>query len=182
MTVADNVAFGLERKGVPKAQLKGRVAEMLELVGRPGSRNEAEAALRRTAAACRPRARARQSPARAAPRRAARRARPQAPEEHADGAEADPERPRHHLRTRHARPGGGDDDGRHDRCHEQRQDRQLGPPAELYERPATRIRCRLSRRLESAAGTSTAREPSVSTTARSSAPASTAVPARSAAE
>jgi spermidine/putrescine transport system ATP-binding protein len=36
MTVADNVAFGLERKGVPKAELKGRVAEMLELVGLSG--------------------------------------------------------------------------------------------------------------------------------------------------
>ena len=33
MTIEDNVAFGLERKGVPKNQLKGRVAEMLELVG-----------------------------------------------------------------------------------------------------------------------------------------------------
>jgi spermidine/putrescine transport system ATP-binding protein len=36
MTVSDNVAFGLERKGVPKDQLKGRVAEMLELVGLSG--------------------------------------------------------------------------------------------------------------------------------------------------
>ena len=36
MTVADNVAFGLERKGVPKEELKGRVAEMLELVGLSG--------------------------------------------------------------------------------------------------------------------------------------------------
>jgi spermidine/putrescine transport system ATP-binding protein len=36
MTIEDNVAFGLERKGVPKGQLKGRVAEMLELVGLGG--------------------------------------------------------------------------------------------------------------------------------------------------
>jgi D-methionine transport system ATP-binding protein len=36
MSVEDNVAFGLERKGVPKAELKGRVAEMLELVGLSG--------------------------------------------------------------------------------------------------------------------------------------------------
>jgi spermidine/putrescine transport system ATP-binding protein len=36
MTIEDNVAFGLERKGVPKNQLKGRVAEMLELVGLGG--------------------------------------------------------------------------------------------------------------------------------------------------
>ncbi|HSC91577.1 MAG TPA: ABC transporter ATP-binding protein, partial [Gaiellaceae bacterium] len=32
----DNVAFGLERKGVPKTERKGRVAEMLELVGLSG--------------------------------------------------------------------------------------------------------------------------------------------------
>ena len=36
MSIEDNVAFGLERKGVPKDQLKGRVAEMLELVGLSG--------------------------------------------------------------------------------------------------------------------------------------------------
>ena len=36
MTIEDNVAFGLERKGVPKEQLRGRVAEMLELVGLSG--------------------------------------------------------------------------------------------------------------------------------------------------
>ena len=36
MTVTQNVAFGLERKAVPKNQLKGRVAEMLELVGLSG--------------------------------------------------------------------------------------------------------------------------------------------------
>jgi spermidine/putrescine transport system ATP-binding protein len=36
MSIEDNVAFGLERKGVPKDQLKGRVYEMLELVGLGG--------------------------------------------------------------------------------------------------------------------------------------------------
>jgi spermidine/putrescine transport system ATP-binding protein len=36
MSIEDNVAFGLERKGVPKAERKGRVAEMLELVGLGG--------------------------------------------------------------------------------------------------------------------------------------------------
>jgi spermidine/putrescine transport system ATP-binding protein len=36
MSIEDNVSFGLERKGVPKAELKGRVAEMLELVGLSG--------------------------------------------------------------------------------------------------------------------------------------------------
>ena len=36
MSIEDNVAFGLERKGVAKDQLRGRVAEMLELVGLAG--------------------------------------------------------------------------------------------------------------------------------------------------
>jgi spermidine/putrescine transport system ATP-binding protein len=36
MSIEDNVAFGLERKGVAKDQLRGRVAEMLELVGLGG--------------------------------------------------------------------------------------------------------------------------------------------------
>jgi spermidine/putrescine transport system ATP-binding protein len=36
MSIEDNVAFGLERKGIAKAQLRGRVAEMLELVGLSG--------------------------------------------------------------------------------------------------------------------------------------------------
>jgi len=36
MSIEDNVAFGLERKGVPKDELKGRVVEMLELVGLSG--------------------------------------------------------------------------------------------------------------------------------------------------
>jgi spermidine/putrescine transport system ATP-binding protein len=36
MSIEDNVAFGLERKGVAKGQIKGRVNEMLELVGLGG--------------------------------------------------------------------------------------------------------------------------------------------------
>ena len=36
MSIEDNVGFGLERKGVPKEEVKGRVAEMLELVGLSG--------------------------------------------------------------------------------------------------------------------------------------------------
>ena len=36
MTVSDNVAFGLERRRVPKDQIRGRVDEMLELVGLGG--------------------------------------------------------------------------------------------------------------------------------------------------
>ncbi len=36
MSIAQNVAFGLERRGVDRAQIRGRVAEMLELVGLAG--------------------------------------------------------------------------------------------------------------------------------------------------
>ena len=36
MSIEDNVAFGLERKGVAKAERSGRVAEILELVGLGG--------------------------------------------------------------------------------------------------------------------------------------------------
>ena len=33
MSIEDNVAFGLERRKIPKEQIEGRVQEMLELVG-----------------------------------------------------------------------------------------------------------------------------------------------------
>ena len=62
---------------------------------------------------------------------------PQAAPRHADRDQADPDRGRPHLRARHARPGGGDDDGRHDRGHERRRHRADGLPTELYENPRT---------------------------------------------
>ena len=37
LTVADNVAYGLTNRKVPKAQARARVAELLQLVGLPGS-------------------------------------------------------------------------------------------------------------------------------------------------
>ena len=36
MSIEDNIGFGLERKGVAKGELKGRVAEMIQLVGLAG--------------------------------------------------------------------------------------------------------------------------------------------------
>jgi spermidine/putrescine transport system ATP-binding protein len=39
MTIAGNVAFGLERRGLKKAEVKGRVQEMLDLVGLSGYGN-----------------------------------------------------------------------------------------------------------------------------------------------
>ena len=48
------------------------------------------------------------------------------------------QRGRDHVRPRHARPGRGDDDGGHDRGHEQRDGSSSSArPRELYERPAT---------------------------------------------
>ena len=97
------------------------ILELVDLAGR--EERQAASALGRPAAARRARARDRQQPARAPARRAARRARPQAAQADAARAEADPERDRDHVRPRHARPGGGDDDGGHDRRHERRPDR-----------------------------------------------------------
>ncbi len=65
-------------------------------------------------------------PSGAAARRAARRARPQAAAADAAGAQADPDRGRHHLRPRDPRPGGGHDHGRHRRGHERGADRADG--------------------------------------------------------
>ena len=73
----------------------------------------------------------------AAPRRAARCAGSQAAPADAARAQADSNRGGAHLRARHARPGRGHDDGRHDRGHERRPDRADRNPGELYDSPAT---------------------------------------------
>ena len=110
MTVEQNVAFGLRQDRVPSAEIKTRVAEVLDLVqlGRFAKRKPHQlsggqrqrVALARSlvkppqdAAAGRAAGRARQEAARADPVRAG---------EH-------PGEGRHHLRGRDPRPGGGDD-------------------------------------------------------------------------
>ena len=76
MTVADNVAFGLEVRGMPREEIAQRVEEMLALVRLAGlERAQAEAALRRPAAARGAGARAGDAAEGAAARRAAGRAR-----------------------------------------------------------------------------------------------------------
>ena len=153
LSIFENVAFGLRRRGVGGEELRRRVDEALDLVALHGVRHaQAETALRWPAAACRSGTRARQPPARAAPRRAARRARPQAPQADAARAEAHPARGRHHVRPRHARPGGGDDDGRHDRGHEPRPDRAARAAGGAVRDAADGVRRGLPRRLESPAG------------------------------
>jgi len=45
MTVGENVAFGLERRGIPRAERKTRVAEVLELVDLAGRESRKPAQL-----------------------------------------------------------------------------------------------------------------------------------------
>src|SRR5215207_4375282 len=128
MTVAGNVAYGM------------RVSGSRRRSAAPGSpRPSPWSAWRGWAIAGRPSCRAAsvsrrpgpgagQPPARAAARRAARRAGPQAAPAAAGGAQAHPDRRRHHLRLRHPRPGRGADHERPHRGHGRRP-RAAGRPA-----------------------------------------------------
>ena len=119
-------------------------------------------ALGRPAPARRARARDRQPPARAAARRAARRARPQAAPGDAGRAQAHPAGGRHHLRLRHARPGGGADDERPPGGVQRRPDRAGRRARRGLRAPGDRVHRRLRRRLERAR----ARRPAVHDPAR----------------
>ena len=132
LTVAENVAFGLEMRKVPRAEIAPRVAEALRLVRLDGLRRAPAApALRRPAAARRAGARARHPARRAAARRAAVEPRRQAAR---DGAGRDPRaaaQARHHHGDGDARPGGSADHGRPPG----RDVRGLGAPGRLAARP-----------------------------------------------
>ena len=121
LTVAQNVAFGLEMRKVEPAEMSGRVADALRLVRLGASRRApAAAAVRRPAAAGGAGPRARVPARRAAARRAALQSRCQAAP---GGARRDPraaEEARAHDRHGHPRPGGGPDDGRPAGGHERR--------------------------------------------------------------
>ena len=150
LSVGDNVAFGLRRKKVAKDEIAPRVEAELERVGLAArDQPPAQPALRRSAAARRAGARARQPPQGAAARRAARRPRPEAPQGPAARAQEHPARRRHHVRLRDARPGGGADDVRPDRGHEPTaSSSRCDTPEDVYERPTHDLRRRLHRRLE----------------------------------
>ena len=151
LSIFENVAFGLRRKGVERTQVKRpRSTRCWSSSASTGSGPQAAAALRRPAAARRAGARARQPPAGAPARRAARRARPEAAQAAPARAEGDPARHRAHVRPRHARPGGGDDDGGHDRGHAPGPDRAARPADRALRAPCDRLRRRLPRRLEPA--------------------------------
>ena len=120
---------------------------------RATSRNaQAGAALRRPAAARRPRPRARELPERAAARRAARRARPQAPPGDAARAQAHPARGRHHVHLRDPRSGRGAHDERPDRGHERGPGRADRLARGDLPRARDRVRRRLHRHGEPAPG------------------------------
>ncbi len=91
LDVFDNVAFGLRRARVKKAEIRERVTRVLEAVHLGGVRQaQAVAALGRPAAAGRARARTRPRAVGAPARRAAGRARREAPQGAAARAEVDP--------------------------------------------------------------------------------------------
>ena len=89
LTVAKNVAYGLERERRPRREIRQRVAEVLDVVGL-GGRGDAQAgaAVGRSAPARRPGPGDRQTAQAAAARRAAGSPRPQDPRADADRAEA----------------------------------------------------------------------------------------------
>ena len=151
MTIGDNVEYGPRIAKVPREERRRRAGRgararaperLREALARP--------ALRRPAPARRARARDRQPPEGAAARRAARRARPQAAPGDAGRAQAHPGRRRHHLRLRHARPGGGADDERPPRRLQRGPDRAGRPARRGLRAPRQHVRGRLRRRLEPA--------------------------------
>ena len=141
MTVAQNIGFGLEMLGQPKAETDARVAEMLKLVRMEALANRRTSQIsggqqQRVALA---RALAPQ-PEGAAARRAALGARLQAPQGDADRAEAAAARDRHHLHLRHPRPGGGADHVRPDRGDVSRaRSCRSARPRDIYDNPADRF-------------------------------------------
>ena len=123
MSLEQNVAYGLRVKGVGRAERTRRAREALERVQLARLRRPPPgAAVRRPAPAGGAGPGAGEPAPGAAAGRAARRPGPQAAPADAGRAQGDPARRRHHLRLRHARPGGGVDDERPDRglqrrCH-----------------------------------------------------------------
>ena len=144
LTILDNVAFGPKRRG--KSDAAKLADDALDAgADRPPRRPQADPALRWPAAARGPGPGAGQPARGAAARRAARRARPQAASPDAGRAQADPDRGGADLHPRHARPGGGHDDGRHRRRDEPGADRADGRPGSLYDLPRDRVRRQLPR-------------------------------------
>ena len=151
MTVCENVAFGLRRRGDKDVERAGRTRRSSSSSSGTLARPQARAALRRAAAARGAGPRARQPARRAAARRAARRPRPQAAPPDADRAQAHPDGGRPDVHPRHPRPGGGHDDGRHHRGDERRPDRAAGRARRRSTSAAHDVRRQLPRPVQPAA-------------------------------
>ena len=113
MTVAENIAFGLETRSVKGSAAAARVEGALRLVQLSGYGDRLPvAALRRSAAAGGAGLGAGRRTDAAIARRAARSARQELAREHADGTARAAAAARRHNGLRHPRPGRGADDGR----------------------------------------------------------------------
>ena len=122
--VIDNVAYGLEVRGIGKKERRAKADEIVELVGPQGLRAVLpRPALRRHAAARRPGPRAGQRPVAAALRRAVLRARPADPARHAERGHPAPPRARQDDGLHHPRPRRGAQARRPDPDHARRRDR-----------------------------------------------------------
>ena len=149
MDVLTNVEYGLRVKKVDRKERRRRAEEALAAVRLEGyGERRPTPALRRPAAARRARPRAGEPAQGAAARRAARRPRPQAAPGDAARAQADPARRRHHLRVRHARPGGGAVDERPGRGVPRRPGRAGRHPGRALREPGQLVRRRLRRHLQ----------------------------------
>ncbi len=151
LSIFDNVAFGLRRKGVDKTQVKGRVEEMLRLVGLTGlggrrprqlSGGQQQRVALARALVNRPQVLLLDEPLG--------RARPEAAQADAARAEGDPARSGAHVRPRHARSRRSDDDGGRDRGDEQGPDRAARAADGALREARDRVRRRVPRRLQPA--------------------------------
>ena len=112
LSVRDNIAFGLKRAGMARADIATRVAEMVALVKLDGLEkrkpDQLSGGQRQRVALARALAR---RPQLSAARRAARSARQEVARKHAGRADGAAAPARHDFHHRHPRPGRGDDDG-----------------------------------------------------------------------
>ena len=145
--VIDNVAYGLEIRGVGKAERRAKAEEIVDLVGLTGYENVLpRPALRRHAAARRPGPCAGRRPDAAAVRRAVLRARPADPPRHAERGHPAAPRARQDDGLHHPRPAGGAQARRPDPDHARRRDRPDRHAGRGGRRTRRRLRPRLRQR------------------------------------
>ena len=149
MSVAENVAYGLQQRRTPKAEIRERVSAALDMVQMRRFADRKPTQLsggqqQRVALVARPG----QPPRRAAARRAARRARPPAARRDAARAQAPPVAARHHVRVRDPRPGRGAVDERPHRRHARRPHRAARRFRHDLRRAGIRLRRRVRRPAE----------------------------------